>query len=360
MKHLVCLFSALVLTLSMSAQTINAVPDGGRLLDAGLFAFRQDAFPQYGFKADEYLQYAPAAAMVTLKAFGVTNRSTWGNMILSSAFSAGISEITAFSLKYALGRERPDKSENTSFPSGHTVKAFTAATVLQKEYGWKYPWIGFCGYATASAVGFSRILNNKHWGTDVLAGALVGIVSGEVGYLIGDLIFKEKGHTEDYRNNLRYGMNCFQLSEEADGWHPYYEIGVYMATAVSFRSRSIQCSSAASTTNGILASIPFARHFGASLKVGARGTQYLESVIENKSSYEAMAGVFGVLPLIRRSNADIHLNFGIDGGKMLFESGVSYGFRITDNYTVKLTGDYRYCINNYSAIMLGGGATFCF
>ena len=55
------------------------------------------------------------------------------------------------------------------------------------------PWISVGGYVVATTVGVSRILNNRHWISDVLAGAGIGILSVEFGYLFADLIFKEKG-----------------------------------------------------------------------------------------------------------------------------------------------------------------------
>lgn len=70
-----------------------------------------------------------------------------------------------------------------------------AATILHKEYGvTRSPWYSVGGYAIASGVGLMRVLNNRHWISDVMVGAGVGIISTELGYLFADLIFKDK-HT---------------------------------------------------------------------------------------------------------------------------------------------------------------------
>lgn len=75
---------------------------------------------------------------------------------------------------------RPDGSNNKSFPSGHTATAFMAATMLHKEYGGRSPWYSIAGYSMATVTGVSRMLNNKHWLSDVLVGAGIGILGVSV------------------------------------------------------------------------------------------------------------------------------------------------------------------------------------
>ena len=68
---------------------------------------------------DDWLQYAPAGAMVALKACGVRGRSSWGRMLVSDAFSAGLMAIGVNSLKYSCRVMRPDGSSRNSFPSAY-------------------------------------------------------------------------------------------------------------------------------------------------------------------------------------------------------------------------------------------------
>jgi membrane-associated phospholipid phosphatase len=75
------------------------------------------------------------------------------------------------------GRDRNGKRINTSFPSGHTTAAFSAATVYAMEYKDK-PIIPIISYTAAALIGLSRITENKHWFTDVLAGATLGYLTG--------------------------------------------------------------------------------------------------------------------------------------------------------------------------------------
>ena len=142
---------------------------------------------------DDWLQYAPAGAMVALKACGVRGRSSWGRMLVSDAFSAGLMAIGVNSLKYSCRVMRPDGSSRNSFPSGHTATAFMAATMLHKEYGHRSPWYSIGGYTVATVTGVTRQLNNRHWMSDIMVGAGIGILATELGYFLADLIFKEKG-----------------------------------------------------------------------------------------------------------------------------------------------------------------------
>jgi membrane-associated phospholipid phosphatase len=93
-------------------------------------------------------------------------------------------------LKYSVQRTRPDGSNNLSFPSGHTSTAFSLAAVANHHYGWK---IGVPAYVLASGIGLSRIEKDKHYLSDVLAGATLGIIVGRtVGRLDGEQPAKKR------------------------------------------------------------------------------------------------------------------------------------------------------------------------
>ncbi len=78
-------------------------------------------------------------------------------------------------LKHAVGRTRPDGSDSLSFPSGHTSAAFSLATVANHHYGWK---VGAPMYALAAGIGLTRIEQDRHHLSDVLAGATIGFLVG--------------------------------------------------------------------------------------------------------------------------------------------------------------------------------------
>ncbi len=161
--------------------------------DAHFRSLRNTYLPQFHDHLDDYLQYSPAAVLVGMKALGVKGRSSWTRMFLSDAFSVAIMAGLVNSLKMSAQVERPDGSNKRSFPSGHTATAFMTATMLTKEYGHRSPWIGIGAYSVAIATGAMRMANNKHWLSDVITGAGIGILSTELGYYIGDLIFKNRG-----------------------------------------------------------------------------------------------------------------------------------------------------------------------
>lgn len=161
--------------------------------DGDFHRMRNGFAPSFRHSYDDWLQYAPAAAMLGLKAAGVKSRSSWGRMLVSDAFSTGLMAIAVNSLKYTCNVRRPDGSQRNSFPSGHTATAFMTATMLHKEYGHRSPWYSIGGYAAATVTGITRQLNNRHWMSDVMVGAGIGILATEFGYYLADLIFKEKG-----------------------------------------------------------------------------------------------------------------------------------------------------------------------
>jgi membrane-associated phospholipid phosphatase len=86
-----------------------------------------------------------------------------------------LSQTIVQGVKFAVGRERPDSSNQQSFPSGHSASAFATATVLQRHLGWK---VGVPAYAFAGFVATSRMASSKHYLSDVLLGAGVGIAAG--------------------------------------------------------------------------------------------------------------------------------------------------------------------------------------
>jgi len=77
-----------------------------------------------------------------------------------------------YALKYGIGRTRPDGSDQKSYPSGHTSVAFATATMYQMWYGWK---AGVPAYAFAAITAFQRLDDNRHWFSDVIMGAAIGI-----------------------------------------------------------------------------------------------------------------------------------------------------------------------------------------
>lgn len=151
-------------------------------------------------KFENYVQYVPLAATL---AFGLNDmrddlRMKDRLLLVGTSYALSATMVTA--LKYSLGSIRPYiydevcasnpngycRSRNpkmfNSFPSGHTATAFLGAELVRLTCGDKYPVAAWSAYVVAASVGFARVYNDRHWTTDILAGAGVGILSARIGW----------------------------------------------------------------------------------------------------------------------------------------------------------------------------------
>jgi hypothetical protein len=143
---------------------------------------------------DDYTQFFGPAMVVGLKLGGYEGRSDWPRLLASAGMSYAIMAGLVNGIKYSAKEMRPDGSTANSWPSGHTATAFVGASLLHKEYGLtRSPWWSVAGYGVATATGVMRVLNNRHWISDVMSGAGIGIMSTELGYALCDLLFKGRG-----------------------------------------------------------------------------------------------------------------------------------------------------------------------
>ncbi|MDL2228252.1 phosphatase PAP2 family protein [Bacteroidales bacterium OttesenSCG-928-K03] len=133
---------------------------------------------------DDYLQYVTPVAMYTLNLCGVKSENNLRDQTIILANSALLAGITVVCVKNTTKVPRPDSGAKNSFPSGHTTTAFVGAHILFKEYKNTSPWIGVAGYLSAATVGTFRMINQRHWFSDVIMGAGIGIVCVEISYLM--------------------------------------------------------------------------------------------------------------------------------------------------------------------------------
>lgn len=112
--------------------------------------------------------------LIPAVAFGSTLyiKDTEGSMQFVKSFIAN--QAVTQGLKYTIHKDRPDDSDDHSFPSGHTSTTFQAAAFTHKRYGWKYSIPAYLG---AAFTGYSRVDADKHYVEDVLAGAVIGTIS---------------------------------------------------------------------------------------------------------------------------------------------------------------------------------------
>lgn len=137
---------------------------------------------------DDYTRYAPIAQMYIADLMGVKSKNHWfdqsKNLFISNLITAGITH----GLKNLMNKARPDGSDY-SFPSGHTAVAFTNAAVVYNEFHQTSTVMAYSAYVFAVTTGTYRVLNNKHWVSDVLVAAGIGI-------LVTDLVY----HFEPLKN----------------------------------------------------------------------------------------------------------------------------------------------------------------
>lgn len=140
---------------------------------------------------DNYSQFAPLVAVYALDAFQIAHRCNLGEQIIVTTISIAMQESSVTFLKNTTHVQRPDLSAHNSFPSGHTTMAFVGAELLYQEYGATSSWIGIIGYLIAACTGFLRMYNNRHWLTDVVAGAGLGILIVRFAYWLLPRIMKK-------------------------------------------------------------------------------------------------------------------------------------------------------------------------
>ena len=132
---------------------------------------------------DDFLQFAPYFELGGVLLAGVESRNDRVNLALVILKSEAIMLSSVYIVKTLTQIERPDGSNNLSFPSGHTAQAFLAASIVHTELRDKSPWYGIGAYTIATSVGVLRMVNDKHWQSDVVAGAGFGILSAHLAYL---------------------------------------------------------------------------------------------------------------------------------------------------------------------------------
>lgn len=113
----------------------------------------------------------------------------WPRFAVNTIASVGVGYVGKTALKAIIKEERPDHSDNKSFPSGHAAMAFAAARSIDKEFRKDCIWIPIAGYAAATAIGVERVVSDRHHWYDVVAGAAVGFGSAELAWWLSDKLF---------------------------------------------------------------------------------------------------------------------------------------------------------------------------
>lgn len=345
-------------------------------------ALRTDYLPTFRYHFDDYMQFAPGALLAALWLAGLESSST---TLPTLAANVGASMATylsvVYAVKYGTARLRPDGSTHNSFPSGHTANAFCMATMLHKEYGHLSPWVSIAGYTLATATGIGRTLNNRHWLSDVVVGAGVGILSTEVGYWLAEKILGKHYHikpNDDICAPLHIGYNPSYVG---------ISVGGNLMTYDKQRFRALSPSTIALDIEG-------AWFFTPSLGIGgkARVGRYanivdnsvVASAVEEPKSVNSLALLVGPfythhLPQAPRWQLGGRVMMGLSRAQSQWfdytlgsgescrlevdarqhfaaTAGVWARYVVGNNLGVRLFADYNYMRSGYSVVASAGGA----
>ena len=165
-------------------------------------------------KIDDVSQFVPSLSVYGLNALGIQGKNDFKHRTIILGTASLIMGSTVRAIKKLTAIERPDGSNKLSFPSGSTAISFMGAEFLYQEYKDVSIWYGISGYLVATGTGFLRLHNNKHWFTDVVTGAGIGILSTKIAYWIHPLVkktlFKDKkeisGVVMPFHNGKEYGL----------------------------------------------------------------------------------------------------------------------------------------------------------
>ena len=308
--------------------------------------------PSFSYKADEVLRFVPAMALVGMKAFGVENRTEkWSELIVRSAASTAIMGLSVESTKRLAGRVRPDGSDDRSFPSGHTAAAFLTASLFAKEYGHLSPWYSVGAYGVATSTAMLRRINDKHWMSDVMVGAGIGILSVELGYALADIFYKKKGGET--------------LSLEAKGENGSFA-GIYTSYifggALTGKNEGIHVRSRMGYSAGMEISHLLTKNFGIGGRLGITSSQM--EMKEQTGDYRVCNEPLDHVHLAIGPCATVALGKGFSTGAHLYggygfypqadldgiatnaqkgwgyEGGISIGYTTRKSVQIRLTGNY--------------------
>jgi len=134
--------------------------------------------PHFRTHIDDYMQYAPILAGYGCLAFG-SKQNAWlytKEILLNEV----IMSTTVYAVKHTSKVKSVVDGSHNAFPSGHTAQAFSAATLFNDNFAKGKLWLQCVSYSSATAVGVLRVLNERHWTSDVVAGVGFGILSAKL------------------------------------------------------------------------------------------------------------------------------------------------------------------------------------
>lgn len=320
------------------AVTIGAVPTLFFIASGVTWSNREEIskqrnryIPSFNSSYDDYMQYAPAAVTFGLKAAGVQGRNDMKRSAITYATSMAIMAILVNGIKYTAKVERPDKSANNSFPSGHSAMAFANAAFLDKEYGLVNPMYSIAGYTSATFTGVGRSLNNRHWVSDIFAGAGIGILSTQLAYFFVDKIYGNKGD------------NLSILSKFEDNANPSFlsiKLGVVNSLESIVEGENEEALAKLGWEAGIEGAYFFNKHWGVGAQMAIAGFPFAEAKITDSGTNA-----------IENTSKEV-LSESL--GNLTLSIGPYYAFHFSDKWKLmlKALGGYSIGANGYVSLQV--------
>lgn len=158
-------------------------------------------------KVDDYLQYAPIPMMGLYNLTHKVKKSEWHRQTRHFLVSQGLALGITYLLKYTVRAKRPSGG-SYSFPSGHTAHVFASAGVLYSAFKDKNKMLALSGYLPAITTAIFRVSRDKHWVSDVVFGAGLGILASHLTYELN--IWNSRTHKDKdsaLMSAVSFGLN---------------------------------------------------------------------------------------------------------------------------------------------------------
>jgi len=136
------------------------------------------------------LKWAPIASLFALDFIDKQPKDKRMEHFIDVVAAELLLQATVQPLKYIVKRVRPN-GDSESFPSAHTATSFLGSELLRKNYKDTYPLLNYASYAVAIGAGALRLYQNKHWLSDVFAGAVLGAAAVELSPRLMDAIIEK-------------------------------------------------------------------------------------------------------------------------------------------------------------------------
>lgn len=312
-----------------------------------------------GGEAENYVRFAPYALIASMKLAGIESRSSNSEFLASFAMSNIFMAGTVETLKKSIKESRPDKSSNNAFPSGHTAIAFTAASILHKEFGeTTSPWISFGAYGIATATGVLRATHSRHWAGDILAGAGIGVLSTELGYYLSGLFFhKKKSHRKVFIPKKNSEKPSFVEVQMGGGLH-----SSQLTLSNSQGEKRVElCTSTVGGVEGAL----FLNSYigiGGMCRFSVTPVKDLsEGIVSNQQNTSLDAGIYSFLPISEKWSIGGKALIGtwLNGKSSLdIVFGANIGWRYSRRYMLKVFADFDTSKREYSFLEEQSQKTF--